>query len=230
MSVEACLFLIGGGPGIDVGALSSAAQEIAGLKRFVFHCRDESPSGDPFLKSPANHPNLVFQWYFDDLGLLEAALQRQGAIQSALEVAARMLLDHGAFVQQVMAVRKLKAEDGQAPAERCTYLVSYEGEADDFNAWLTHYMTHHPPLMMQLPGLRELEIYTRVDYRTGLAFARAAAMQRNKVAFDDFSALSAALASPVRAKMKADFDALPRYRGDALHYPMHSIYGNLPAS
>jgi hypothetical protein len=88
-------------------------------------------------------------------------------------------------------------------------------------------MTHHPPLMAQLPGIRELEIYTRVDYRTHLASPRATAMQRNKVVFDDPLALSVALASPVRARMKRDFDAFPPYSGSAPHYPMHSIYGNL---
>jgi hypothetical protein len=52
-------------------------------------------------------------------------------------------------------------------------------------------------------------------------------MQRNKVVFDDPLALSAALASPVRARMKRDFDRFPPYSGSAPHYPMRSIYGNL---
>ena len=52
-------------------------------------------------------------------------------------------------------------------------------------------------------------------------------MQRNKVVFDDPLALLAALASPVRARMKRDFDRFPTYSGSTPHYPMHSIYGNL---
>ena len=38
--------------------------------------------------------------------------------------------------------------------------------------------------MLQLPALRELEIYTRIDSRSGLPFTHASAMQRNKVVFD----------------------------------------------
>jgi hypothetical protein len=52
-------------------------------------------------------------------------------------------------------------------------------------------------------------------------------MQRNKVVFDDVASLDAALASPVRARMKADFDSFPPYSGTTPHYPMRSIYGNL---
>ena len=81
--------------------------------------------------------------------------------------------------------------------------------------------------MTQLPGIRELEIYTRIDYRSALKHMRATAMQRNKVVFDDVASLDAALASPVRARMKADFDSFPPYSGATPHYPMHSIYGNL---
>jgi uncharacterized protein (TIGR02118 family) len=135
------------------------------------------------------------------------------------------------FAQQVMAVRPFATPSpGDANhhrAERCTYLVSYEGEADDFNAWLTHYITHHPPLMAQLPGIRELEIYTRLDFRSGLTIPRAAAMQRNKVVFDTPEALATALASPIRAHMKQDFNAFPPYSGATPHFPMRSIYGNL---
>jgi hypothetical protein len=45
-------------------------------------------------------------------------------------------------------------------------------------------------------------------------------MQRNKVAFDDPSALTAALASPVRHEMRAHFKALPRFSGGVTHFPM----------
>ncbi|MBN3759445.1 EthD family reductase [Burkholderia sp. Ac-20365] len=203
--------------------LRSIADDVAGLRRFVFHVpavhNGHTPPG----------PCCVTQWYFDDLELLEAALQPGGAMQTAVDfISAR--IDQCTLLQQAMAVRKFRTPHQHAfdtREERCTYLVSYEGEADDFNAWLTHYLTHHPPLMRQLPGIRELEIYTRIDYRSGLKHARSTAMQRNKVVFDDAESLGAALASAVRARMKEDFDAFPPYTGATPHYPMHSIYGNL---
>ena len=226
--MEVCFFLIGEsthGRGVfdrsTISRLQSAAQDVQGLRRFVLHLpavRDEGTASAPFC---------VTQWYFDDLERLEATLQPGGAIQAAADSIAASMDDCTLF-QQAMAVRKFSTPHAiEAREERCTYLVSYEGEADDFNAWLTHYLTHHPPLMTQLPGIRELEIYTRIDYRSALKHTRATAMQRNKVVFDDVASLNAALASPVRARMKADFDSFPPYSGATPHYPMRSIYGNL---
>lgn len=235
--MEVCLFLIGKLsdapdtlPTIDAARLHAASQAVEGLRRLVIHLPVQPAHGDPLLNAPEKHPHCVLQWYFDDLGLLETALERDGRIQSALDMSSTAGRNDRQFAQQVMAVRKFAAPDAGGSRElieRCTYLVSYEGEADDFNAWLTHYITHHPPLMAELPGISELEIYTRVDYRSGLTLPRATAMQRNKVVFDDPLALAAALASPVRARMKRDFDSFPPYSGSTPHYPMRSIYGNL---
>ncbi|WP_204117483.1 EthD family reductase [Paraburkholderia sp. C35] len=228
--MEVCFFLIGeGGDARNVfdrsgiAHIQSAARDAAGLRRFVLHLpatSDERNAAAPFC---------VMQWYFDDLDLLEAALCPGGAVQAVAEhIEARV--SQGTLRQQAMAVRRFSMPHQQlsnAVDERCTYLVSYDGEADDFNAWLTHYLTWHPPLMTQLPGIRELEIYTRIDYRSPLKHDRATAMQRNKVVFDDIAALDAALASPVRARMKEDFESFPPYSGSTPHYPMRSIYGNL---
>jgi uncharacterized protein (TIGR02118 family) len=128
-----------------------------------------------------------------------------------------------------MAVRALVTHEPatQACFQRCTYLVAYEGPAEDFNTWLAHYLQHHAPLMSTLSGLRELEIYTRIDCTSGLPCARADAMQRNKVVFDDASALADALASPVRESMRHDFHTLPPYQGATPHFAMRSTYGNL---
>jgi hypothetical protein len=235
--MDVCLFLMGNAcdaphtiPPFDAASLHAASLAVEGLRRLVIHCPVQAAHGDPLLSAPAQYPHCVLQWYFDDLGQLEAALERDGRIQAALDISGAAGCDQHLFAQQVMAVRKFATPDAgvsQAAVERCTYLVSYEGEAADLNAWLTHYLTHHPPLMAELPGIRELEIYTRVDYRTGLALPRATAMQRNKVVFDDPLALSAALASPVRARMRGDFERFPPYSGSTPHYPMRSIYGNL---
>jgi hypothetical protein len=81
--------------------------------------------------------------------------------------------------------------------------------------------------MLQLPGLRELEIYTRLDSGSGLPFAETNAMQRNKVVFDDAASLATALASPVRDAMRRDFHALPAFTGATPHFAMRSNYGNL---
>jgi conserved hypothetical protein len=238
--VEVCFFLLAHCDDaaemrlpIDPSWLAAASRDIPGLTRFVIHLPAASPDSDPLSKPHASSPCCALQWYFDDLGLLETALQTNGAMQRVVDRTTNAAEVDLTFAQQVMAVRSFTTPNPGGTdhtdhrAERCTYLVSYEGEAEDFNAWLTHYITHHPPLMAQLPGIRELEIYTRLDFRSGLTIPRATAMQRNKVVFDNPDALAAALASPIRAHMKADFNAFPPYSGPTPHFPMRSIYGNL---
>src|SRR3954454_5681453 len=104
------------------------------------------------------------------------------------------------------------------PGRYCTYLVAYEGPAEDEAAWLAYYLEHHPPLMAKLPGIRELEIYTPLQWRCPPALKRVRHLQRNKVAFDSPAALAAALDSPVRREMRADFAQFPRHCGGVTHY------------
>ncbi|MCC8393773.1 EthD family reductase [Paraburkholderia sp. MMS20-SJTR3] len=233
--MQVCLFLLGANdaqPLADIGQLQRAASAVAGLRQLIVH---EPIAGqhDARIVAVENAPSCVLQWYFDELATLEAALGADGTIMRALQAGLREQLSPlQAFTQQVMAVRKYTPPHATAVPQqepRCTYLVAYDGIAQDFNAWLTHYLEHHPPLMLQLPALREMEIYTRIDSRSDLPFAPANAMQRNKVVFDDASALTDALASPIRDAMRRDFHALPPYSGATPHFAMRSVYGNLAA-
>jgi hypothetical protein len=123
--------------------------------------------------------------------------------------------------QQAMLVRAYAVPDPViAGSPHCTYLVSYEGPAQDERAWHAHYLAHHPQLMVQFPGIREVEICTRVDWVGFLPWPRVDYMQRNKVAFDSPAAMTVALASPVRQLMRADFAAFPPYSGEVTHFPM----------
>jgi hypothetical protein len=221
--MQVCLFLIGASgqrPLLDVAPL----QSIDGLRSLIVH-EPITQHVDPRIPPGADAPSCVLQLYFDELAALEAAASSDGPIHRALQ--AHSIAER--FTQQVMAVRALVSSTprGEARARRCTYLVAYEGPAEDFDTWLAHYLQHHAPLMSTLPALRELEIYTRVECTIGLPCPRADAMQRNKVVFDDASALADALASPVRDLMRRDFHTLPAYQGGTPHFAMRSTYGNL---
>ena len=126
--------------------------------------------------------------------------------------------------QQAMLARGFPVPDGRfaTPGSACTYLVAYEGHAEDLNAWLDYYIASHPPIMARFPGIRQIEICTRIDWIGHLPFERVAHMQRNKVVFDDQDALTAALNSPVRHEMRADFAHFPPFSGPTSHYPMHT--------
>ena len=77
----------------------------------------------------------------------------------------------------------------------------------------------HGPIMTRFPGIRQVEIYTRLDWLGALPWPRVDYMQRNKVVFDSPAALKAALNSPVRHEMRADFKAFPPFTGRNSHYP-----------
>jgi hypothetical protein len=76
--------------------------------------------------------------------------------------------------------------------------------------------------MARLPGIRELEIYTRLDWVSVLPFRRVTFMQRNKVAFDSADALTHALNSPIRHELRACFKTFPSFTGPTTHHAMAS--------
>lgn len=176
----------------------------AGCRKVLAHA--PSRVRDPLLDDGAP-PSGVVQLYFDSLAELEAAAVRAPA---GVEV-------------EAMAVHKysLTGERIRSPdATWCTYLVAYEGPAEDETRWLEDYLAHHPPLMAKLPGIRELEIYTPLEWRCPPHLRHVRHLQRNKVAFDSAEALAAALASPVRSEMRAHFKRLPAFSGRVTHYAM----------
>jgi uncharacterized protein (TIGR02118 family) len=179
----------------------TGAVELPGALRYT-----PDRAHDPYLDDGAA-PQDVAQVYFDTLEALEEAARglRQGTAE-AMQV-------HRFDVPHPWT---------RIPQRWCTYLVAYEGPADDEAAWLSHYLGHHPPLMAKLPGIRELEIYTPLEWRCPPQLRRVRHLQRNKVAFDSREALEAALASPVRMEMRADFARFPRYAGRVTHYAMAS--------
>ena len=88
-------------------------------------------------------------------------------------------------------------------------MVAYEGAADDLHAWHAHYIANHPPIMARFPGIRQIEICTRIDWVGFLPWPRVDHMQRNKVVFDSTAALTDALNSPARHEMRDDLQAIP---------------------
>jgi hypothetical protein len=180
-------------------------------------------ASDPYVKDGPS-PSLILQLYFSELPDLEAALARNGHLAALASSAEFPALAPAETTHQAMFVRPFAVPDPRfrtAQGEpHCTYLVSYEGEAEDLNAWLVHYLEHHTGHMAAFPGIRELEIYTRMDWVSGQPWARQNFMQRNKVVFDSADALQSALHSPVRHEMREDFKRFPKFSGPNNHFAM----------
>ena len=180
-------------------------------------------ASDPYVKDGAP-PTLVLQLYFAEPPDLETAVSRTGHLGALASPAEFPVLAKAEIIQQAMLVRSFAVPDPQFRTPlgepHCTYLVSYEGEAEDLNAWHAHYLEQHTVHMASFPEIRELEVYTRLDWVSLQPWCRANFMQRNKVVFDSPAALDRALNSPVRHAMRADFNAFPKFSGPNRHYAM----------
>lgn len=180
-------------------------------------------ASDPYVKDGPS-PSLVLQLYFADLPDLESVLATRGHLATLAAGAEFPTLARAEIAHQVMVVRQFAVPDPvfRTPPGKphCTYLVSYEGEAEDLNAWHAHYLESHTAHMAAFPGIRELEIYTRLDWVSGQPWGRQNFMQRNKVVFDSTDALQSALHSPVRHAMREDFQRFPKFSGPNNHFAM----------
>lgn len=201
-----------------VGALVRA---VPGLQKALLFT--PASADDPHLDD-GPPPLLALQLYVAEAAALETALARSSPLQELASAHGFPSLIGAAATQQAMQARAFEVPEPAGPSRpealSCTYLVGYDGAADDPDAWLAHYTTHHAPLMARLPGVREVEVYSRTEWRSTLPWPRADHLQRNKVVFDDAAALSAALNSPIRHEMRADFHRFPRFQGRVTHHPL----------
>jgi uncharacterized protein (TIGR02118 family) len=204
--------------------LAALLPSIPDWRCVVLHTPVAGAAHDPQRKDDSP-PCFTIQFYFDELSGLEATLRSDGPLAAFLDPQCFPRLAGCVLTHQAMAVRRfpVPVPGSVQPGEtRCSYLVGYEGPAEDFNAWIGHYIDSHPPIMARFPGIRDIEIYTRLDYRCDLPMPRSYTMQRNKVVFDSVDALDTALASPERHELRDDFERLPPFNGAVLQFPMMS--------
>lgn len=205
-----------------LGDIRAALRDIPNLHRALLMLPAEVR--DMYTDDGAS-PRLVIQLYYPRIEDLEHAAGASGPLQRLRNPALWRDLGDVTITHQAMIGRAYPVPDatlrqsGDAPP--CAYMVHYPGHADDFNAWLTHYLDNHPQIMFDFPAIRDIELYTRCDWRDALDWQRVHYMQRNRQIFDNVAGLQAALSSPVRVRMRADFEAFPTFHGSNRHFPMY---------
>jgi uncharacterized protein (TIGR02118 family) len=208
----------------DRAPLMAVLRSTSGMRSALVHTPSEAQ--DPYLHD-GPPPQLMVECAFPTIEALEAAIGTQGGLAPLAAPGCLPSLAGAAVTQQAMLAREFSVPDPLFRTEPgvpyCTYQVAYEGMAEDLNLWLSHYVAHHIPLMARFPGIRGLEMFTRLDWCSALPWRRVGFMQRNKVVFDSAAALNAALQSPIRAEMRADFHRFPPFTGETTHYPMTTL-------
>lgn len=203
----------------DMAALRTLLAGLPGLRQGLIFT--PANASDLYVDDGASPP-LGLQLMFDRLEDLEAVAARDGALQgltAVLPALAGVPATVQAFWRRSWSVPdpQLQLAEGALP---CSYVVHYPGPAADPNAWHDHYLTGHPPLFQRFPGIRAIEILTPVDWVSHLPQTKVSHLQRNRVTFDSPDALTAALQSPIRHELRADYHSFPAYEGGNFHYPM----------
>jgi uncharacterized protein (TIGR02118 family) len=207
----------------DFDAIAQIVRATPQLRRARLYTPE---TAQDFYTNDGPSPQFALQLDFDTLSALEAAIAVDGHLQP-LARAGYPSLAGCAVTHQAMVRRPFPVLDPQprvAPGELpCSFLVHYPGHAADFDAWLNYYLSHHPQIMKFFPGVREIEIFTRVDWVDAMPWTRVHYMQRNKLVFDSAAAITAAMNSPVRHEMRADFEKFPPFEGSNIHHPMATV-------
>jgi hypothetical protein len=200
----------------DLALVRERLARVAGLRRALGFTPISISPDQPYA-ADGRGPAFTLELRFDDARTLENAdlgdLMTEGALPS---------LGGGRAHAQAMWGRDFAAPDPvfRSP-EPCTFLVEYPGECAEPTAWLDHYDSHHPKIMVRFPEVREVATFRPApELRLALPGDRDRSMQRNKVVFDSGEKLVEALASPIMIEMRADAAGLPPVARRPTHHPM----------
>ena len=180
-------------------------------------------SAEDYYTQDGPSPIFAMQLDYGTVFDLEAPIAAGGHLQ-ALAAADLPSLAGCRVEQQAMLRRPFPVADSEARVPHgalpCQFLVHYPGRALDFDEWINYYLTHHPQIMFDFPGVREIEVFTRIDWLDAMPWTRVHYMQRNKLMFDSAQAITDAMHSPVRHTMRQDFEQFPPFEGGNIHHPM----------
>lgn len=108
---------------------------------------------------------------------------------------------------------------GQTRAPVC-YIVVYRRPADDEAAFVDFYRRRHVPLLAAFPRIREVAVFTPIEWRDRPFATRADLMLVNLTAFDSEIDFRAAMSSDARRQVREDFARFPRFAGRCTHTAM----------
>ena len=178
-------------------------------------------SHDPYLDDGPG-PLLIVHLDFDSVADLEAALATDGFAR-AIAVGDNLAAAGGAVTHDAFAAEAFPVAGETDPAPLTapvSYVVRYYRPAENEKAFVDYYRTHHPPILGDFPGIRNVLLFTPVAWTDPAGIERADTMLGNEVVFDSIDALNAALASDVRHRLRDDYKTFPPFDGRVTHYAM----------
>ena len=98
-----------------------------------------------------------------------------------------------------------------------SYFVRYEGQAENPEAFLSHYRDHHVPLLTRFPGIRRIILHTPTPWQDAYPVKPDRFSLLVQMIFDSREDLEKATASPARAEARRDFAQFPPFQGTIYH-------------
>ena len=110
---------------------------------------------------------------------------------------------------------------GAAP-EAVSWIVQYNGPADDPPAFHAYYRSHHVPIVHRMPGIRSLNLYSPEPWTGTARLHTVNHLLIVQAVFDDLDGLLAMRNSPQRREGLQDFNNYPKFEGPVTHQAMRS--------
>lgn len=166
-------------------------------------------------------PLLAVRLEFDTIESLEMQITDGGYLRALAQSSDWADIPATCIEHQAMLTRTfLPLSIASQETPLCSYLVHYPGAASSMNDWLRYYLAHHPQIMRDYPEVRQIHVFTRIDWCDAMPWKRVDHMQRNMLSFPSPTSMLAALESTTRARMREDNGKFPPFSGGAIHFPM----------
>lgn len=189
---------------------------LAGVAHVDAYSAAEAPARDPFVATAAG-PLVFAIAYFQSGASLRSAIEGH-EFRRWLDTAP----DGLALTATPLRAIAFPVDEPMAGARvtRYHYVVRYRGPQEEAARFAAQYERTHPPLLARLPRIRAISCFRPIAGLVSPHCAHADYLIGNEVEFDSAEDFNSAMASPARAALRADFDALPRVFCDNTHYAM----------
>jgi len=101
-----------------------------------------------------------------------------------------------------------------------SFVVRYYGPVKDGSEFADYYINHHPQLLANFPGIRNVLCYLPLDWRSRDEIKDDRLIVGNEVVFDDLDSFRKALASDVLIEVEKDDENFKPW-GYSSHHAMH---------
>jgi len=173
---------------------------------------------DPYVNDGAP-PALMLEIEVGDTGALDA-LFADADIRGQVEAAGASAR---ADAFEVLSFPIAGVDDPAYRSAPMSFVVRYFAPVSDEMLFRDYYLDNHPPIMADMPGIRNVLCYVPVPWLNMVPIPSSGCIFGNEVVFDGLDALNAALASDVRHRLRDDYKSFPVKPGPNTHYAMQRV-------